>query len=341
MRGGHAKVWLLFPLILLMLTQGPLQSVIHRQRRVYKLIPPIDILVLYQLMPAEAITLTLVGAMLGGFRGVAAKMLWIKSDEYWHSGRWYSMLPIMRTITWLDPNFIQAWDIAGWHVAYNLRAEAKREEEQDEYVRKGCEILEEGVRWNPTSWQLLFQLGWTHYDKSGDLKEAIRWFNRALPFEDWKPGDLPRTLHILAHAYERLPDIPMALRTWMDDFKYEHYCGSNRGAVETIKERYVTPWKLMEQGNYEEAIAWMDKLIKELEQKRASVGIANHLLAEIYRRMGDLETAQAIIKAWSNKNKLDAGARYKAKVWKRMLEKRHASASGVTGTSNSGETKSK
>lgn len=320
MRRRTSKLIWIAPLVLLIVAQGPLQSLIHSQRRVYKLLPPIDVLVLYQLMPAEAITITVIGTMLGGFRGVAAKMLWLKSDEYWHSGRWYSMLPIMRTITWLDPTFIQAWDVAGWHVAYNLRAEAKTEEEQDEYVRKGCEILEEGIRWNPTSWQLLFQLGWTHYDKSGNLEEAIRWFKRALPYEDWKPGDLPRTQHMLAHAYERLPDIPMALKTWKDDFKYEHYCGANKGAVETITERYVVPWKLMEQGRYEEAIAWMDRLSEREELRHSS--IVRHVLAEIYRRMGDLETAQAIMEQWSNKNKLDAGARYKAKLWKRILEER-------------------
>ncbi|MFA4015938.1 MAG: hypothetical protein RUDDFDWM_001039 [Candidatus Fervidibacterota bacterium] len=308
---------LVLPLALLIVTQGPLQSRIHRQRQTYKLLPPVDVLVLYQLMPAEAITITLIGTMLGGFRGVAAKMLWLKSDEYWHSGRWYSMLPIMRTITWLDPNFIQAWDIAGWHVAYNLRAEAKTEEQQDEYVRKGCEILEEGIRWNPKSWQLLFQLGWTHYDKSGNLEEAIKWFKLARPLEDWKPGDLPRTHHMIAHAYERLPDIPKALKTWKDDFKYPHFCGANKGAVETITERYVIPWKLMEQGQYEKAISLMDKLLEKPELRHSS--IVRHVLAEIYRRMGDLETAQAIMEEWSKKNKLDAGARYKAKLWKKLL----------------------
>jgi hypothetical protein len=35
--------------------------------------------------------------------------------------------------------------------------------------------------------------------------------------------------------------------------------------------------------------------------------------------MGDLETAQAIMEEWSKRNKLDAGARYKAKLWKKLL----------------------
>ncbi|HID06333.1 MAG TPA: tetratricopeptide repeat protein, partial [Armatimonadetes bacterium] len=221
---------------------------------------------------------------------------------------------------WLDPNFIQAWDIAGWHVAYNLRAEAKTEEEKDEYVRQGCEILEEGIRWNSDVPDLFFQLAWTHYDKSGNLAAAIKWFKEAMKREHLKPGELPRTQHMLAHAYERLPDIPKALKTWKDDLKHPHFCGANRGAIETIQERYVIPWKLMQQGQYEKAIDLMDKLLEKPEHKYNS--IARHVLAEIYRRMGDLETAQAIMEQWANTNKMDAGARFKAKMWKRELEKR-------------------
>ena len=48
-------------------------------------------------MPGEFITVFI----LGGFRGIAVDILWLKMDEYWHHGEWYRVMPILRIITWL------------------------------------------------------------------------------------------------------------------------------------------------------------------------------------------------------------------------------------------------
>src|SRR3990167_9629063 len=60
--------------------------------------------------------------VLSGFSGLAADMLWIEADEYWHKGEWQRAFPLYRTVTWLQPNFMDAWSIGGWHLAYNMYA---------------------------------------------------------------------------------------------------------------------------------------------------------------------------------------------------------------------------
>src|SRR4051812_10117651 len=39
-----------------------------------------------------------------GFRQVIAGLLWVRSDAFFHEGNYDAILPLIRLITWLDPN---------------------------------------------------------------------------------------------------------------------------------------------------------------------------------------------------------------------------------------------
>src|SRR5882724_3863144 len=39
-----------------------------------------------------------------GFREAAAGLLWVRADEFFHSGDYDAILPLVRMITWLDPH---------------------------------------------------------------------------------------------------------------------------------------------------------------------------------------------------------------------------------------------
>ncbi|MCX7704958.1 MAG: hypothetical protein N2115_01705, partial [bacterium] len=56
--------------------------------------------------------------VLGGFKGLAADLLWLQMESYWHSGQHFKILPMLEAIAWLQPSYILVWTIGGWHMAY-------------------------------------------------------------------------------------------------------------------------------------------------------------------------------------------------------------------------------
>jgi len=231
-------------------------------------------------------------------------MLWLKLDAMWHSGKvhWFEGVHVMRTITLLDPHWLEAWRVIGWHLAYNLYVETDDPDHRALLLDKGISALKEGISWNPDRHELYFELGWTYYDKLDDFEEATKWFRSCLQFEH--PEYIER---LIAHAYERLPDIPKAL-DWYD------YCLKRRpsdrtakGAILTIRERYLPAWQLMEAGRYDEAIAAVNKYLAVEPNGR----IALHLKAYIYEQAGNLEKALDMWKLAAETAALDDLARRK------------------------------
>ena len=81
-------------------------------------------------------------AALGGFRTVAADLLWLKAERVWHGGDWWMMLPILDAVTQLDPQFLLAWKVYGWHAAYNLHGESQTLAEKNWWLDHGVDALE-------------------------------------------------------------------------------------------------------------------------------------------------------------------------------------------------------
>ena len=46
---------------------------------------------------------------LGGFRGVAAEVLWSRADRLQEEGRYFELVQLSEWITWLDPHATEAW----------------------------------------------------------------------------------------------------------------------------------------------------------------------------------------------------------------------------------------
>lgn len=162
---------------------------------------------------ATAVTIVVVAGLVGGLGGLAADILWMKSDEYWHSGKADRMIPVLRTVTLLDPHFLDAWRIAGWHWAYNLSVEAKepnKNEKIEMCFQNGIQFLKEGIGWNPEKFDLYFELGWTYFDKMGDYISSVEYFKQARTKKN-SPRNPDYIQRMIGHAHERIPDIPKAL----------------------------------------------------------------------------------------------------------------------------------
>ncbi|MBI1883638.1 MAG: hypothetical protein HYS08_05480 [Chlamydiae bacterium] len=159
----------------------------------------------YLFQPTEVLN-TLIA---GGFRGVAVDLLWVRLDDYSHEGQWYKLLPIFKTVTFLQPNFIVGWSVGGWHMAFNLYYQAKKPEEKREWLKKGLNFLKEGLIHNSRQYELYFELGWTYFFKAKDYPNAIRYLKHGAQFPHPQFVD-----HVLAHAYEMNHQLREALTLW-------------------------------------------------------------------------------------------------------------------------------
>ncbi|MCW3099898.1 MAG: hypothetical protein JWL77_5516 [Chthonomonadaceae bacterium] len=153
-----------------------------------------------------------------GFREAAAGLLWVRCDEFFHSGDYDAILPLVRLITWLDPHADNVYVTGAWHLAYNFTDSNERSDRR--YIAPSQSLLEEGVLNNMDIPDIKFELGWQRYDKIKDFVGAEKAFKLA---EETKPNpkgdDYPygaplKTLHILAHTYEKQGRIPEALMEW-------------------------------------------------------------------------------------------------------------------------------
>jgi len=250
-----------------------------------------------------AITGVIAGAILGGFREIAASMLWLKMDAMWHAGQahWFEGLHVMRTVTLLDPHWLQPWWVTGWHLAYNLYVETDDPERKALFLDKGISALKEGISWNPDRYELYFELGWTYHDKLDNYEEAAKWFKACLEFEH--PEYIDR---MIAHSYERLPDIPKALDWYDYCMKRRPTDRTARGAIITIRERYLPAWQLMEAGQYEQAVAELDNNYLSVEPNDT---IGMHLKARIYEEAGQFRKALDVWKLAAESQALNDLAR--------------------------------
>lgn len=251
---------------------------------------------------------------------LAAKTLWQQSEIFRDTGRWWMVLPLLRITTFLDPYFTEAFDFAGWHIAYNLRAEEKDEQQRFRWVKLGIQVYEQGLERSPNDFSLLFGLGWTAYDKLGDTVLAAYYLERALNAPGKFTKDIDWVRHMLAHTYERMPNIRLALKHWEEAALDAPYNPVARGATVTISERYTAAEAMSQNGYYEEAIQLMENLIRHPDKKFAT--IPRHMLAEIYKEMGDLESALAIMKQMTEWHKLEPRAEFKARELEEQIRRR-------------------
>jgi len=199
MRTRRAHYWpigLLLVGILLMIV--PAQEAVHRSRPQLfdpnRKVKPVSTI---SIGPTPAII-----AALGGFRPVAADMLWLKLERLWDGGDWSKLPALLETVTQLDPYFLLAWQVYGWHCAYNLHAESETMVDKRYWLAKGIEVLERGVEANPNTWEILFELGWTLFDRAHENWRAAEYFWKADQFPD-APATVTRLYY---RCYEHVMD---------------------------------------------------------------------------------------------------------------------------------------
>ena len=244
----------------------------------------------------QDVGIAVIAALLGGFRKSAANVLWLQSDANWYEGRHYRTVPLGRLVTTLDPQFVEAWTVTCWHLAYNMSVEASSGDEAADLIRQGIEFAETGLPWNSTRYELYQEIGWTYYDKLQNYARAAEYFKKAIDHPH--PTFLERAI---AHAYERIPDIDKAL-FWYDISlkKYKHDPVST-GAIITIKERYLPAWNLYKEGRLEEA---RQQLNRDWQKDDPYDTIGMHFKARIYEQEATIAAKNGDVEQQSERYKM-------------------------------------
>lgn len=143
-----------------------------------------------------------------GFRQVIAGLLWVRSDSFFHSGNYDAILPLIRLITWLDPNWLDPYATGAWHLTYNFTDTDQRSDRR--YLPAGVALLNEGIANNPNLYDMYKEKGWLYYDKIKDYDSSAAAYEAGMQHNP----DITQVGHALAHAYERAGRLDEAIKTW-------------------------------------------------------------------------------------------------------------------------------
>jgi len=113
--------------------------------------------------------LTFVMAGLGGFRGIASEVLWLRVARLQDEGRFLELVQLADWITRLDPHASEGWVYNAWNLAYNISVMMVRPEDRLRWVLNGVSLLrDDGLRFNPRDARLYRELAWLFQNKIGD-----------------------------------------------------------------------------------------------------------------------------------------------------------------------------
>ncbi len=117
--------------------------------------------------------------MLGGFRGLACDLLWMRATNAKEAGRFYESVALAGSITRIQPRFEQIWEYMAWDMAYNIAAEVDDEAGKWSWFVAGLEVNAQGCQRNPQGDRLVRHLAWMFFHKGDDFRSRIEGANWA------------------------------------------------------------------------------------------------------------------------------------------------------------------
>ncbi len=111
--------------------------------------------------------------LLGGFRGMAANVLWTRAIEFQKVQEWDKLKVTVDMITKLQPHFLSIWTFQSWNLTYNVSVEWDAPEDKYEWIKRGIKFVQDGVDKNKKSPDLIWDTAWYYYHKLGFSDESI------------------------------------------------------------------------------------------------------------------------------------------------------------------------
>lgn len=110
---------------------------------------------------------------LGGFRGLAAEVLWSRADRLQNEGRYFELVQLYEWITWLDPHATETWAYSAMTMAYDISAMMRRPADRLRWVAHGVALLRDrGLPTNPNNARLHRELAWIYQHKIGSTEDT-------------------------------------------------------------------------------------------------------------------------------------------------------------------------
>ena len=121
-----------------------------------------------QAVPAPSPMAELVVAGLGGFRGIAAEVIWFRADRLKDEGRYGELAQLASWLTFLEPHTPEIWSYSAWNLAYNVSVAMSTPADRWRWVKAGLRLLlDDGLRLNPSDPLLYKELSQMFYNKIG------------------------------------------------------------------------------------------------------------------------------------------------------------------------------
>ena len=136
----------------------------------------------HQLLPAAPLEnapplMAFTTVALGGFRGLIADLLWLRTIRLQQEGRIFEIAQLADWITKLEPHFTTVWAFQAWNMAYNISVLFPDAENRWRWVNNGIRLLrDEGLRYNPCNPNLYKELGWLYQHKIGYIMDSAHPF---------------------------------------------------------------------------------------------------------------------------------------------------------------------
>lgn len=111
--------------------------------------------------------------MLGGFRGLACDLLWMRANTAKDRGRYYESVALGKAIVQIQPRFEQIWEYLAWDMAYNIAAEVEDPAGKWSWFRAGLDVNLTGIERNPQSERLVRHLAWMFHHKGDTFRSEI------------------------------------------------------------------------------------------------------------------------------------------------------------------------
>jgi hypothetical protein len=126
-----------------------------------------------------------------GLRGVAALMLWEKSNDFKMKEDWAKYEATLNQITVIEPHFLAVWIHLAWNLSYNVSVEFDNYRDRYRWVIAGINYLQKGIEYNGNDPQLFWHTGWTVSQKIGRADEH-KLFRKLFRADDEFHGSRPK-----------------------------------------------------------------------------------------------------------------------------------------------------
>lgn len=182
--------------------------------------------------------------MLGGFRGLATDLLWIRAINLSARGEYAEMLALTEVITRLQPHQTSVPMFQSWTLAYNISSLEASPERRWLWIKSALDLLKQSLQKNPDSYDLHFQLAFIYFHRVNWEKHfrdrvfgeegktgyelAIEWLERSLKTPRARPqsaaleagillklGRIQEAKELVKRSAIRFPDSPQ-LKLWSE-----------------------------------------------------------------------------------------------------------------------------